>query len=554
MDKIDIGGQALSNGIMLRSKNKASIARRENREIIEKSYFLKTVDNKMEKIPILRGFILIKSLLLTAMESIKEEEVKRSKNSFLDKAKVAIQMIIAIFVFLILLIYLPSIIAGFLGLIFKNSFVLNIIEAFLRFLLFILYLKILRKLPDIDILMRYHGAEHKIIHCYEKDGEWTVENIKKYPISHPRCGTQFTNYFFLVFSFICLFTVWQDLMSRLIYRTAILPIVLILSYEVFLIAQKGHIITDRLNLFFMKIQEETTVLEPTREMIEVGIRAIRPIIGEYRMTGKEVLEKFGEVDGYLILEDVLERTRSELKLNMPFELTKEQEERIKEIEKQYTSTPLQYILGHWNFYGREFNIRENVLIPRFDTENLIENILNHKKDYQKILDIGTGTGIIAITLALEIPSSSVIGIDISEDAINLAEENRNLHNVDNVEIRLGNLFEPVEGEKFDLICSNPPYINKEDMEKLDWKVKREPTLALYGGEDGLNYYREIIEKAPYYLEEDGVLAFEIGYDQGESVKTCLELEGFEDIEIYQDLQGFDRVVIAVYNNKKGKRN
>lgn len=281
-------------------------------------------------------------------------------------------------------------------------------------------------------------------------------------------------------------------------------------------------------------------------MIEVGIRAIRPIIGELRMTGQDVIKKFGSVDGYLILEEVLGKSKSELKLNMPFELTQKEEEKIIKISELYDRIPLQYILGHWNFYGREFKVRENVLIPRFDTENLLETVINWRSGYKDILDIGTGSGIIALTLGLELPEASVIGVDISEDAYRLAEENRKLLQAENVEFRLGDLFEPVSGEKFDLICSNPPYINREDMEKLDWKVKSEPSLALYGGEDGLDFYRRIISHAPKYLKPGGLLAFEIGSDQGKSVELFLQEEGFHDIKLFQDLQGFDRVILAVY--------
>ena len=203
-------------------------------------------------------------------------------------------------------------------------------------------------------------------------------------------------------------------------------------------------------------------------------------------------------------------------------------------------------MGHWNFYGREFLVRENVLIPRFDTEILLEAVLHQEYNYKKVLDIGAGSGIIAITLGLELPDSEVIGVDISEDAFQLAEENRVLLQADNVEFRKGDLFEPVQGERFDLICSNPPYINKEDMDKLDWKVKSEPVLALYGGEDGLDFYRKIIKQAPDYLVPGGTLAFEIGSDQGKSVELYLEDRGFHDIKLFQDLQGFDRVILAQY--------
>ncbi|MDO5649587.1 MAG: peptide chain release factor N(5)-glutamine methyltransferase [Gallicola sp.] len=548
MKRMEIGGQALPEGIMMRSRDKISIAKRDKNRIWEELLYTREPEGKRYRIPFIRGLFLLWNFYKNLINSFNKSFVKKKKGkTYLYKISILLNFIAAVFLFLFFILLLPTFLASIFIIMTKESIILNIIEAFIRTLLFLIYMILFKLLPEVAVMLKYHGAEHKTIHCWESGEEFTVQNVQKYPRTHQRCGTNYISYTFLVLFAISLFLGWPSIPMRILLRMIILPFAFIIGYEIFYYSNKTqNPFLGKLNTIFSKLQYWMTTLEPDDDMIEVGIRAIRPITGDIRMTGQDVIEKFGTVDGYLILEDVLGKTRSELKLNMPFELTKEEEEKIDEISNEYHKKPLQYILGHWNFYGREFKVRENVLIPRFDTENLLETVISWKEHYDKILDIGTGSGIIALTLALEFPEAAVIGVDISEDAFFLAEENRQLLNVKNAEFRLGDLFEPVQGQRFDLICSNPPYINLEDMERLDWKVKSEPTLALYGGEDGLEFYRSIIKQAPNYLKPEGLLAFEIGSDQGKSVELYLQEEGFYNIKLFQDLQGFDRVILAQY--------
>lgn len=548
MKRIEIGGQALPEGIMMRSRDKISIAKRHKNRIQEELLYTREPEGHGYRIPFIRGLFLLWNFYKNLINSFNKPFVKKKKSeTYLYKISIRLNFIAAVFLFLFFILLLPTFLASIFIIMTKEFIILNIIEACIRTLLFVIYMSLFKLLPEVAVMLKYHGAEHKTIHCWESGEEFTVQNVRKYPRTHQRCGTNYISYTFLVLFAISLFLGWPSIVMRILLRIIILPFAFIIGYEIFYYSDKiQDPFLGKLNTIFSKLQYWMTTLEPDDDMIEVGIRAIRPITGDIRMTGQDVIEKFGTVDGYLILEDVLGKTRSELKLNMPFELTKEEEEKINEISNVYHKKPLQYILGHWNFYGREFNVRENVLIPRFDTENLLETVIGWKEHYDKILDIGTGSGIIALTLALEFPEATVIGVDISEDAFFLAEENRQLLNVKNAEFRLGDLFEPVQGQRFDLICSNPPYINLEDMEKLDWKVKSEPTLALYGGEDGLDFYRRIIKQASNYLKPEGILAFEIGRDQGKSIELYLQEEGFYNIKLFQDLQGFDRVILAQY--------
>lgn len=264
------------------------------------------------------------------------------------------------------------------------------------------------------------------------------------------------------------------------------------------------------------------------------------------MVIQDVLDKFGNVDGEIVLKHYLCLNKIDIVLNRNKELSKEEEKIISEVYEKYKNDyPLQYILGQWNFYGRDFFVKEDVLIPRFETEILIEKILDLKKGFENILEIGVGSGVISLTLGLEIENSNILGVDISKKAIDLSNKNKKKLNVNNCNFILSDVFENINpNEKFDLIVSNPPYIDEEDMKKLHRKLSFEPENALYGGIDGLDIYRRIIEDSRDYLNGRGYLAFEIGYNQGEKIKYLLEKNNYDNIKIYKDYNDFDRCIIA----------
>lgn len=214
------------------------------------------------------------------------------------------------------------------------------------------------------------------------------------------------------------------------------------------------------------------------------------------------------------------------------------------LKKRKEGIPLQYILGREDFYGRTFTVLEGVLIPRQDTEISVEVILKILKEnnINKMLEIGCGTGIVSITVDLESKRKmDITALDISPYAINnTAINKKNL--MSNIEIMESDLFDKVSG-KFDLIYSNPPYIKSCEIENLQVEVKdHEPRLALDGGNDGLYFYREIIKEAPNYLNNNGFLVFEIGYDEAEDISLIMK-KNF-DTKIYKDLNHLDRVIVG----------
>ncbi|MBS4538344.1 peptide chain release factor N(5)-glutamine methyltransferase [Clostridium sp. D2Q-11] len=222
------------------------------------------------------------------------------------------------------------------------------------------------------------------------------------------------------------------------------------------------------------------------------------------------------------------------------------------IGKRKDGYPLQYILGHQEFMGLDFKISEGVLVPRPDTEILIEKIIKSydhiDKETINIMDIGTGSGAITLSLAYYIKNSYVYSIDISEQAIKVAKKNCDVLNLqDKVEFIHKDILEgfPKIDKKLDVIVSNPPYIPSGDIEGLQVEVaKYEPRLALDGGEDGLIFYKYITTHAHELLAVNGLLAYEIGHNQGEEVKELMEMNGFKDIEVIKDLSNNNRVVIG----------
>ncbi|MGB9779605.1 peptide chain release factor N(5)-glutamine methyltransferase [Caldanaerobacter sp.] len=217
------------------------------------------------------------------------------------------------------------------------------------------------------------------------------------------------------------------------------------------------------------------------------------------------------------------------------------------IEKRKARVPYQYIVKKQYFMGLEFYVDERVLIPRPETEILVEEVLKRIKKGDIVLDIGTGSGAIAVSIAKHFPECKVYALDISEEALEVAMYNAKRFGVGNILFLKSDIFSNVpDSLKFDVIVSNPPYIKRSEIESLQEEVKKEPVLALDGGEDGLFFFREIAYGARPFLKKGSKIFFEIGYDQRDEVKGILLENGFKNIQVAKDLAGIDRVVIGEY--------
>lgn len=261
-----------------------------------------------------------------------------------------------------------------------------------------------------------------------------------------------------------------------------------------------------------------------------------------------IIKRIGQRDALLILQHFTGKTATEIMLNnyrLPLD-TGQAEAVENAITRLQAGEPLQYILGKWEFYGRGFITDARALIPRPETELLVEDALAFIKNWDrpKILDLCTGTGCIAITMAKERPDAVVVGADISPQALALAGENDPAQNVRWIQ---SDLFAEIH-ETFDLIISNPPYITQQEMAALDPVVSQyEPHLALYGGVDGLDIYRQLIPQAYAHLHPGGGLFMEIGPSQ---VYDLMSPVGFENIKMKKDYASLDRIVSGTKEKQK----
>lgn len=259
-----------------------------------------------------------------------------------------------------------------------------------------------------------------------------------------------------------------------------------------------------------------------------------------------------KLEAWILFSEVFQMDRAQYFLNMQREAAESDIRKYsKMIYRRQKGEPVAYIIGNWEFMGLTFRVNPSVLIPRPDTETLVEAVIEWAKGRQAelaapdILDLCTGSGCIAISLAYYLQKSRVEAADISPEAIAVAEANAKLNGVF-VDFWQGDLWEALPaGRQYDVITSNPPYIDWKQLKELDTDViDHEPRLALDGGEDGLIFYRRLAERTREFLKEGGRAFWEIGYDQGETAAAIARGQGLRLIEVRKDLAGHDRVVIV----------
>lgn len=586
--KTSIGGQAVLEGVMMRGKSGIATAVRDSDGVIRlEADRLKPQEkvSKLAKVPVIRGIVNFFSSMVTGVKILmrsaelygEEEQSEPSKfEKWLSKTfKIDVMnVIIAIGVILGLAfsIGLFFVIPHLFGKLFTawvtdKLIWVNLFEGLIRIIIFVAYVLLTSFMKDIKRTYMYHGAEHKTITAYEKGLKLTVANVKKCKRVHDRCGTTFMFLVMivsiLVFSvFGAIFPMLTNGLLKLLAKLALLPLVAGLSYELLkLLSKTDSFLVYPLKLPGLLIQRITT-REPDDGMIEVAITAFNKVLKmdadpsepceKFRMPEKvcdlkqritEILlngkiDESSEADWIVCFATGLNRNEISGEKLISVKMSETAENLAKE---RLSGRPLWYVLGECDFYGYTLKVDERVLIPRPETEELVMYACDFIKAEHRVLDLCTGSGAIALAVQKK-TGAKVVAVDISKGALSVAEENFKKHEAV-VSIVHSDMFENVKG-KFDFILSNPPYIKNADIETLQSEVKNfEPSLALDGGKDGLDYYKIIAKEAKNYLKEGGMLYLEVGIDQAQDVKKLLSKD--YKVDIIKDINGIERIVKAV---------
>ncbi len=599
--RTSIGGQAVLEGVMMKgNRSIATAVRTAGGDITVESKYIKSAKerNVFFRLPFIRGVVnLVTQLFQGTGIILRSAEVygdfaepSKFDKWVADKFKInpmnvlmAFSVVLGIVLAVGLFVFLPNFLSGLIcdnvaaiaGSPLKSLWY-SLIEGGIMIAIFICYILLVTLMKDVRRVFMYHGAEHKVISCYEHGLELTVENAKKMRREHSRCGTTFL--FFVVTVSILVFVLINfmldrcgllvgnkvlDALIKLGFKLLFLPVVAGVSYELLkLLAKSDCLLVRILRAPGMALQKLTTK-EPTDDLLEVSLTAFKTVMAmdentnlaerkfeisvPYAIARKNAEQVAKDADAadmdWLFAETAGVRRSglSELKA-----LTKQQYDKVMEIAKLMSDgTPLQYALGNTDFYGIRLAVNKNVLIPRPETEELAERTIAEVSAMQsegrkiRVLDLCTGSGAIALAVALK-SGAEVSASDVSEGALQVARANA-LNADANIKFIKSDMWTDIADE-FDVIVSNPPYIPTEDIKTLDGRVKGfEPLLALDGGDDGLRFYREIALGLDGHLAKDGALLLEFGINQADAVAGIFS---DYDTRIIKDMAGIERIAIV----------
>ena len=592
-----IGGQAVLEGVMMMGKSSMATAVRDPAgEVQVEAKRLKRGKHmrRAAKIPLVRGTVNLFASLIRGTKTLlrsasvygegDEEEPGRLQKWLAEKFKVNLMDVVAIISAVIgvllaigIFVFLPRFLTGLIGrvapVINETHWAYYLLLGVFKLLIFIAYLALILFLKDIRRLYMYHGAEHKTINAFEHGVELTPENVKKCSRIHDRCGTSFL-FIVLFINIVVISAVNWAFYTYVLYvdnrilrfllnigiEFVLLPVIAGVSYEILkFLARFDNAFVNIFKAPGKLVQKVLTTREPTDDMIEVAIAAFNKVlemdadatVPETEFVTSGLMSKqlaatkakfaergIDESDAEWIYSLVLGIKRSELdgeRMIMPSE-----SKRIKEIViKRLEGRPLWYIIGDTDFYNCKIKVDERALIPRPETERLAELAVKSLEEGDKVLDLCTGSGCIAVSIAKNCRGKriSVTGADLSDAAVMLAGENARLNGV-NVDFIQSDMFQSVRG-RFNLIVCNPPYIKSGDIPALQKEVREyEPRIALDGGADGLDFYRRIAKSIRSYIAREGVLLLECGEGQAEDILKLFEKRDYA--MVIKDFNGTDR--------------
>lgn len=596
-----IGGQAVLEGVMMRGKTAYATAVRDpegNIQVESRRLNLSKGMRIVSKIPLVRGVVsFVSSLVMGSKILMRSAEVygdegepsrfekwcerKLHINVMAAVSFIAtlLGIVLAVGLFIVLPILLADLLVSSGTWLIKYSVGYNLIQGCIRLIIFILYIVAITAMKDIRRVFMYHGAEHKTITCFEKGMELTPENAKTCSRIHDRCGTTFlflvmavSIVVFSVVNWVCdeylNFFRFGNVVNFLIQfgiKILFLPLVAGISYEVLkLLAKSRSKILLPIKAPGFALQKLTT-REPSEDMLEVAIAAFKKVyemdadekVGETDFTVSKTVKKYTEELKALFAENGIDESDAEWLVSVKTGIARSElaasekilvPSRVRELDKiageRLTGRPLWYILGDTEFYGYKIKVDERVLIPRPETELMTEQVLRTAEQGDKVLDLCTGSGCIAIALAKKGAEKELIvtASDISADALALAQENAKRNGAD-IKFIESDLLEGVRG-KFNIIVCNPPYIKSGDIAGLQKEVQFEPKDALDGGEDGLDFYRRLAKEAPRHLVKGGTLFMECGIGQAQEIVKLFKKFDYTMVSRdYNDVERFVRAVL-----------
>ena len=596
-----IGGQAVMEGVMMRGRRAMATAVRDpdgNVQIEAVRIRPPEERSRFSRLPFVRGVVsFVESLVIGNRVLMRSAEVaegdpeqpskaekwlaekhKVNVNSIWNGVAIALGILLAVLIFILVPQYLTGLTGfattGLEGLWF------NLIEGGIRLVIFLLYIVGISAIRTLGRVYRYHGAEHKTITCFERGLPLTVENVRTCSRVHDRCGTTFL--FLVMVVSILVFSLANvlvgtyiytgnrtaDFFIRLVFKLLMLPVVAGVSYEILRALAKTQ---SKFFLIFKApglLLQRITTREPDDGMIECAIAAFQKVydmdadpsvpetvfatackMSELLANAKKRFRDNGvdEEDAEWIFSLLLDIPKSAVCSEERILRIAQVKEILRIADERLTGRPLWYIIGDADFCGYKIKVDERVLIPRPETEELVQQVVAAAEEGNSILDLCTGSGAIAVAVYKELEKNkrkaSVTASDISEEALALAKENAEENGADIAFVQ-SDLFSRIRG-RFDIIVCNPPYIPSGDIAGLQREVRDfEPRLALDGGADGLDYYRRIAEDAGKYLVRGGMLVMEVGLGEAESVVKLFRYCDYS--MVVKDFNGIDRFVKIVF--------
>lgn len=559
-----IGGQALLEGVMMRGERSMAMAVRdpdgdilvETERLGEKKWY--------NKAPIIRGVTAFVSSLVVGMKTLmRSAEISGDEEEKLSKGAMGFAVVLGIALAVVLFFLLPELTAWvFYHYIYRNVLVKSLISGVMKVAIFLIYLLSVSRIKDIRRTFMYHGAEHRTINCYEHDKELNVKNVQSCSTRHARCGTTFL--FLVIVVSIIIYAVVNYFLAKYVpiknsvgemavwggIKLLLLPLIAGVSYE---FLRLFAMIPD--NLFGRIVRapglalQRLTTYPPEDDMAEVAIKAFNAVM-EMDDNPEIQPHKFDEVDvreAYAVLEPLDKNEAAWLlsevtgiglsDLYCIKKLSLKDFKKLKQaVAQRLGGKPFDYVVGNSVFYGIKLKVNPDVLIPRNETELLVEKALEFIGDKSlRVADVCTGSGCIARAIC-ENSSCEVIATDISDEAIKVASQNLE----GKAEVIKSDLLTQTEGQ-FDLIVSNPPYVATSVIDTLDQEVTCQPRIALDGGEDGLDVIRRLVREGYERLNVNGALIMEIGYDQGGAAAGLMTFAGYRNIKIIKDYGGNDRI-------------